>query len=332
MKSLIQKLVESTGPSGFEAPVREIIIGELDSFVDEIKVDRLGNIIARQGKESEKGMNVMLSAHMDEIGIIVTHVDDNGFARFSAIGGVQPRNCAGGRVRFLNKASGVIGWEPTSSKFRVAEIKDMFIDLGVDNRKECPVQIGDVGVFARTFSEMGDRLVSKAMDDRIGVAILIESVKLLKKTPHQIFAVFSTQEEVGLRGATTAAYGVNPDIGIAIDVTVAGDTPKAEASKVVLGKGPAIKVKDGGMISDHRVVKWMENTARKSKIPVQREILLGGTTDAKAIQLTRSGVPVGCISIPCRYVHSPSEMIDINDTQNAVSLLVHLLSQPINLK
>lgn len=332
MKSLIQKLVEITGPSGYEANVRDFVIGEVKSHVDEYHVDALGNLVTRKGKKANNGLTVMLSAHLDEIGIIVTHVDENGFARFTNLGGVFLRNTAGGRVRFLNGAAGVIGMEPGATRTTVTPIEKMFVDLGVKSKKECPVDIGDVAAFERTFEEYGDRLVSKAMDDRIGVAVLIETLKSLQSGPNEVVGVFSVQEEVGLRGASTAAYGADPDLGIAIDVTLSGDTPKDDSIEVGLGKGPAIKIKDTGMISDPKVVSWMETGAKKANIPYQREILTGGTTDARAIQLSRAGVPSGCLSIPCRYVHSPSEMVDMNDVKNSVKLLVHLLSKQIELK
>jgi endoglucanase len=170
------------------------------------------------------------------------------------------------------------------------------------------------------------------MDDRIAVAVLIEALRAVKKTIHEIYFVFSTQEEVGLRGATTAAYGIDPEIGISVDVTLAGDTPRGITMDVALGKGPAIKVRDGGMLADPRLIRLMVDTAEKAKLPYQLEVLEAGTTDARAIQLTRAGVPSGCVSIPCRYVHSPSEMVDYADVQNAVKLVVELVSHPVDLK
>ncbi|MGD8457807.1 MAG: M42 family metallopeptidase [Anaerolineales bacterium] len=331
MKSLIQKLVETTGPSGYETEVRKLVIDEIKDHVDKFEVDDLGNLITYKGEKVEGGMTIMLAAHLDEIGIIVTHVDENGFARFTTIGGVRPRNTAGGRVRFLNGAPGVIGMEGEPGILNVTKVTKMYIDLGVSTKKDCPVSIGDVAAFERTFEDYGDRIVSKALDDRVGVAVLIEVLKQLKGGPNQVVGVFTVQEEVGVRGATAAAYGVNPDLGIAIDVTLSGDTPKDDRIQVGLGKGPAIKVKDRGMISDPRLVTWMEKEAQKRKIPYQLEILLMGSTDARAIQTSRAGVPSGCVSIPCRYVHSPSEMVDINDMENAIKLLVSLLEHPVNL-
>ena len=329
MKSLIQKLVETTSPSGYEASIRALVRAEVGASADEIRVDALGNLIVRKGEASPGGIKIMLSAHMDEIGLIATHIDENGFVRFTTIGGVRPHTCLGGRVRFLNGAMGVIGMERPVDPAKLPSFEQMFIDLGISNRKENPVRVGDVAAFDRPFADLGDRLVSKAMDDRISVAVLIETLRQLKSTPHQVFFVFSTQEEVGLRGATTAAYGLDPDLGISVDVTATGDTPKGNIMEVGLGKGPAIKVRDGGMLSDPRLVAWMVRTAEKARLPYQMEVLEGGTTDARAMQISRSGMPAGCVSIPCRYIHSPSEMVDYRDVQNAVRLLVELMSQPV---
>jgi endoglucanase len=331
MKALIQKLVEVPSPSGFEAPVRELIRSQVEPHADEVQVDALGNLIARKGVQSNEGVRIMLAAHMDEIGVMITHVDENGFARFTTIGGVRAYNLPGSRVRFLNGASGVIGVEKLEDANKVPSFQQMFIDLGASSRAACPVKVGDVAAFERPFQVLGDRLVAKAMDDRIGVAVLVETLRLLKTTPHALYFVFSVQEEVGLRGATTAAFGIEPHIGLAVDVTGVGDTPKGLKMEVSLGKGPAIKVRDGGMLSDPRLVRWMANTAERAGIPYQMEVLESGTTDARAIQLSRAGVPSGCVSIPTRYIHSPSEMVDYNDVLNSTRLLAALLSSPVHL-
>ncbi|MEP6895247.1 MAG: M20/M25/M40 family metallo-hydrolase, partial [Chloroflexota bacterium] len=204
------------------------------------------------------------------------------------------------------------------------------------SKKDCPVKVGDVAAFDRPFIEMGNRLVAKSMDDRAGVLVAIETLRALtlrhaQGSPYDVYFVFTTQEEVGVRGAGTSAFGVDPDVGIAIDVTPTADTPNAMKMEMVLGKGPCVKFQDAGTISDPRVVKWMIQTAEKSKIPYQREVLLFGGTDARAMQMTRAGVPVGCLSIPVRYVHSPSEMVDYTDVQNSVKLLTALLRTPIDL-
>jgi endoglucanase len=331
MKSLIQKLVETVGPSGYETTIRNVVRGEVESLADEIRVDALGNLIARKGAKSADGMRIMLAAHIDEIGIIATHIDDNGFVRFTTVGGVRPHTCLGGRVRFINGAQGVIGGERMESADKMYSFDHMFIDVGASSRAECPVKVGDVAAFDRPFVDLGKRMVSKAMDDRVAAAVLIETLRQIKKTPHELDFVFTTQEEVGTRGATTAAYGLDPDLGISCDVTGTGDTPKGITMEVSLGKGPTIKVRDGGMLSDPRLVRCMVEAAEKAGLPYQLEVLEGGTTDARAIQLTRAGVPSGCVSIPCRYIHSPSEMTDIDDVENAVRLLVAFLSQPVHL-
>jgi tetrahedral aminopeptidase len=186
--------------------------------------------------------------------------------------------------------------------------------------------------FDRPFLDLGKRMVAKSMDDRIAAAIAIEVLKQLKSTPHEVHFVFSTQEEVGLRGATTAAYGVDPDVGFAVDVTRSGDTPRRSTKmETALGNGPAIKVRDSSFIADPRLVDWMIKSAEDAGIPYQLEVLEAGGTDGRAIQLTRSGVPAGCVSVACRYIHTPSEMVDSADVENAVKLLVKLLSEPIRL-
>jgi len=331
MKELIQQLVETTGPSGYESQVRELVKKQISKYTKDIKVDPLGNLIARMGEKKPGGFRILIAAHMDEIGVIATHVDDNGFVRFTTIGGVRAANCVGGRVQFLNGARGVIYLEKLENPNHVPTFDQLYIDCGYTNAKESVVHVGDLAVFERPFTDLGKRLVAKALDDRIGVAVEMEVMRQLKDTPHEIFFVFSTQEEVGTRGATTSAYGIDPEIGLSVDVTLTGDTPKSIKMAVGLGKGPAIKVRDGGMLADPRLVRQLVETADKSKIPYQLEVLEGGTTDARAIQMTRSGVPSGCVSIPCRYVHSPSEMVDMDDVENAVRLLVAFLSNPIKL-
>ena len=273
----------------------------------------------------------MVAAHMDEIGLIVSHVDDNGFVRFASLGGVYPRNLPGSRVRFAGGSAGIIGLEPTERSSDLPSMDKMFVDVGASSRGTCPVGTGDVAAFERPFVDFGQRVAAKSMDDRIGCAVAIQVLRDLGSSPHDVYVVFTTQEEVGTRGAQTSAYGIDPDLGFSIDVTGWGDTPGMRDFEVALGQGPAIKIRDGGMLSDPRVVRWMVQTAERNRIPYQREVLLGGTTDARAMQLVRAGVPVGCVSIPCRYVHTPSEMVDMRDVQNAVKLVVALLRSAVRL-
>lgn len=330
MNSLIKKFVETPGPSGFEGQIRAVVHEEIKDLADEIRVDALGNLIARKGTKTETGLRIMLSSHIDEIGLMVTHVDANGFVRFTSIGGINPLTCLGGRVLFMNGTHGVIGVEKLE-KGKLPTLDKLFIDVGATGREDCPVGVGDVCGFERPFMTMGDRLVAKSMDDRIAAVVAVEAMRALKETPHELYFVFSVQEEVGIRGAMTAAYGVDPDLGLAIDVTFSADTPKTIKMETALGKGPAIKVRDSSFIADPRVVTWMVETAKQEGIPYQLEVLEAGGTDGRAIQLTRAGVPAGCLSIPCRYIHSPSEMVDKNDVENAIKLLVALLSKPVKL-
>ena len=333
MKPLIKKLTETISPSGHEEAIRKVIQAEITDLADEVRVDALGNLIARKGTLGKDGKRIMVAAHMDEIGVIVTHVDENGFIRFAPVGGVFPHTLIGSRVLFTNGTHGVIGARYLVRPPKLIALDKMFIDVGATSPKDCPVKIGDVATFDRPFLDMGSCVVSKSMDDRIGVAILIETMRQLKATPNEIYFVFTTQEEVGVRGAATSAYGVDPDIGIAVDVTGAGDTPEMPLQReVAFDAGPAIKFKDAGNISDPRLTELLVKTAEKARIPYQREVTTMGGTDARAIQLTRSGVPTVTVSVPCRYVHSPSEMVSMNDVENTVKLLVTLLSKAVKLE
>ncbi len=327
---VLEMLVETPGPSGSEHLIRQKIEDEIRDHVDEMYTDALGNLIARKGSKGKGGKRVMVSAHTDEIGLMVTHVDDNGFARFISIGGVSPLTCLGGRVLFMNGTRGVIGIERLAAGEQPT-LAHLFIDTGATSKENSTVTVGDVAGFERPFLNLGKRLVAKSMDDRAAVAVAIQALKAIKKTVNEIYFVFSTQEEVGLRGAITAAYGVDPEVGIAIDVTRTGDTPKGVKMAVALGDGPAIKVRDASFIADPRVIDWMVNEAKAQGLPYQMEVLEAGGTDGAAIQRTRAGVPAGCLSIPCRYIHTPSEMVDRDDLERSVALLIGLLEKAIEL-
>jgi len=332
MKELIKKLTEAYGPSGREEQIREVIKGEIEGVADEMKVDAMGSLIALK-RGSGEGLKVMLAAHMDEIGIIATHVDEKGFIRFASVGSVNPLTLLGGRVVFADGTVGTIGLEkrePEEEK-KIPSLDKLYLDVGAKDKETAPVRVGDIACFQRPFVALGDRLLAKAFDDRIGCAVLIQVMRDLKTSPHDVYFVFSVQEELGLRGAITSAYGIQPDLGVSVDVTGTGDTPEARPMAVSLGEGPAIKVKDGGMLAHPAVKNLLVETAEQVGIPYQLEVLERGTTDATAIQISREGVPAGCVSIPCRYIHTPSEMVDHNDVLNATRLLVALLSRPIEL-
>jgi putative aminopeptidase FrvX len=332
MKQLLKTLTETFAPSGYEGAVREIILKEVKPLADEVRMDVLGNLIVHKKptKTSKSPKKIMLAAHMDEIGIIVSHVDKKGFVRFTNVGGTLSRYMLGARVRFLNGVMGLVGYDRLEQIDNILPINKMYIDVGATSRENCPVKVGDIAAFERSFIEMGDRLVAKSLDDRAGITVLIETLHALKSTPNDLYFVFTTQEEVGSRGAGSATFGIDPEIGIAVDVTPTGDTPASIKMVMELGKGPCIKFRDVGMIADPRVVDWMIQTAEKAKIPYQREVLLIGSSDAKEIQISRAGVIAGALSIPVRYVHSASEMVDINDMKNSVKLLTAMLSKSVS--
>jgi len=320
MKDIIKKLTEVYGPSGDEEKVRNIIKKEVKPYADEVKVDTLGNLIVRK---KGNGKKILFAAHMDEIGFIVSYIDKKGFLRFSPVGGIFPVNILHQRVQFKSGLVGVIGEEKRKSMKDPLELDKMYIDIGAESKEkaEKKIRIGDMAVFKREFEDIGNRVVAKSLDDRIACAVLIETLKTLKKKNNDLFFVFTVQEEVGLRGARTSAFGISPDYAIAVDVTDTGDTPEAERISLTLGKGAAIKVKDWGMITSREVRDRLINLAEKKKIPYQLEIIEGGTTDAMVIEVTKSGVPTGAVSIPTRYIHSPSEMADMRDVEASVKLL-----------
>jgi putative aminopeptidase FrvX len=325
MRELIRKLVGTHGPSGVEDQIRAVIRAEVEPLADELRVDPLGSLVVRK-RGGGGGQRILLDAHMDEIGVMVTYVDEKGFVRFTRIGGVNPLNCVGGRVAFADGTVGVIAVEEKrEDTSKVPRFEQLYIDVGATSGDDCPVGVGDAAVFVRPFLAQGTRLISKAMDDRIGCAVLVETLRRLEHTPHDVYFVFSVQEETTLSGARTSAYGIEPDLAIAVDVTGTGDTPECRPMAVKLGQGPAVKVQDRGMIAHPVVRDLLVRRAKEANIPYQLEVLEYGTTDAAAMQLVRAGVPSGCLSIPCRYIHTPSEMVDEGDVEHSVQLLLEVL-------
>ncbi len=330
MDELIKNLVETYGPSGFEWKIRALIRDEIEPYVEDIKVDAMGNLIAHRPGDGD-GLKVMVAAHMDEIGLMVSHITEKGFLRFTNIGGVRPQSLMGSRVQFSNGTTGVIYSEKLESWAKLHPLNKHYIDVGATSREDCPVEVGAAAAFLRPFVSQGNRWIAKSMDDRIGCAVVIEALKEIEHSINEIYFVFSVQEEVGTRGALTAANALQPDVGLAVDVTLSGDMPETNTIAVVLGSGPAIKVKDSGMIAHTGLVNQMKLRAEEAKIPYQLEVLEGGSTDARSMQIAGAGSAAGCLSIPTRYVHSQSEVVDVSDVKNSVRLLSDLLSKPINL-
>ncbi|MBQ4511816.1 MAG: M42 family metallopeptidase [Anaerolineaceae bacterium] len=331
MKELLDKLTNAFGPSGYESQVRDLILETIKDDVDEYRIDALGNLIARKGTRKENGKRIMVSAHMDEIGLMVTHVDEQGFAYVTNLGGVRPLNCVSNRIVFANGTEGMLCARDLEDG-KIPAMNQFFVDTGASSREDCKVEIGDPAVFVGRFVDMGDRWMSKTMDDRIGCLIAIEALKALKDSPNEVWFVFSVQEEVGLRGAKTAAYGVDPEIGIALDVTMCFDTPGLVEHNLKFGAGPCIKAKDGSLIGTPWLNNALYDAAERAGIPYQVEVLRSAGTDAGAITLTRAGVPSSAISIACRYVHTPSEMVDVNDVKQAIKLLTVFLEGEIEKK
>ncbi len=337
MNDLIKTLVEAYGPSGFEDGMRDLIRPLVEPYADDVSVDAMGNLIVHLGPASPPAgsdpLKVMIAAHMDEIGVMVSHIMDNGFLRFTNIGGVFPHTLLGGRVIFANGTIGVIGSDRIEDRSKVHPLDKHFIDVGATGRDDVPVAVGDAAGFFRPFEAQGSRLTAKSMDDRIGCVVAIEALKRLDRSQmnHDLTIVFSVQEEVGTRGAQAAANRLLPDVGIALDVTLTGDIPEARSMNVGLGKGAAIKVKDSGMIAHAGLVRLMRQRAEEAGITYQLEVLDGGSTDARSMQIAGPGCAAGCISIPCRYVHTQSETVDAADVESSIELLVAILSNPIEL-
>jgi tetrahedral aminopeptidase len=322
MKDLLKRLCETWGPSGYEHKVRKVIESEIAAYADDVRIDGIGNLIARVGTG---GTRVMVIAHMDEIGVMATYAETaTGVLRFAEIGGLTKHALLGKRVQFEDGTIGVIGVHDMYKKTD-PKLDDLYIDTG-----GVEVRIGQPAAFAREFSAQGEVYIGKAMDNRAGCVVAIEAIQRLNKhTANEVHFVFSVQEEVGLRGAGPAAFGVDPDIAVAVDVTDTGDLPKGEKMAVRLGGGAAIKVHDPGLVVPRAIIDWMVSRAEADGIPYQMELMREGSQDAARVQNTRVGVPSGCISIPTRYIHSPSEMVHQADLQACADLLIGLLKNPI---
>lgn len=333
---LLKKLSQTPGISGREERIRAVVKEELEGLADEVRVDALGNIIAlKKGKTGSK--KIMISGHMDEIGFLVSQIDDKGFLRLNPVGGFDPRTLVAQRVVVHGREDllGILmpGVKPvhimTAEEAKAPlKVTDFYVDLGRTKEEvEALVRIGDPVTMQREFVEFGANVSGKAMDDRAGVWVMLEALRQVQDHDADIYAVASVQEEVGLRGATIGAYGIHPDIGVALDVTLAvdgpGSTPQFQIS--ALGQGAAIKVMDSASISNYKLVDFMRDLAEKNSIKYQMEILPRGGTDAGAIERSRSGCPVITLSVPTRYVHSNVETMNKEDLQNTAKLLAKFL-------
>jgi len=329
----LEKLSNVCGVTGNEASVRELLIQLMKPYVDEVIVDRLENVIAvKQGKQDKP--KIMLAAHMDEVGLMVKTITKEGFLQFSKIGGIDDRILPAQRVVVYTKNgvyNGVIGSKPPhiqkdEERRKVLAVDDLFIDIGAENREAAErmgVTVGNSVVFDTKYVALnGNMVMGKAFDNRAGCLAMVETLRLLGETDCTVCAVGTVQEEVGLRGAGTAAFGVDPTVALALDVTVAGDVPGVREydTNVKTGKGPALTISDSGLITHPKVLRWLLDTAEEEKIAIQLESGLMGSTDAARISLTRQGIPSGTISIPTRYIHSPTAMLNMQDIEYSAKL------------
>lgn len=315
---LLKELTQINSPSGREDKIREFILNQIKDDNYDTTTDTLGNIIVHK---KGNGKKIMIAAHMDEIGIIVSFIDKNGFIRFSSLGGLEVKELPRRKVVFENGTIGVIG---TDKAFvDKTELSNLYVDIGAKDKNEAEkiVNVGDTAVFVGEYFENDNIIVSKAVDNRVGCFILLDIIKNNIITENDLYFVFTAQEEVGLRGAKTSAYSILPDLAFSVDVTDTGDFPDSPEMDVKLGGGAAIKAMDRSIVCDKEVFKTLVDIAEKEKIMYQTEIMSDGGTDAGAISLTASGVKTGGISIPVRYIHSPSEMADKNDIDCCIKLL-----------
>ena len=309
------------GPSGQETRVADVLTAVLREHVDSIRTDVMGNLIVEK-KGRENGKTIMFSAHMDHIGLVVTDIEDEGYLRVTPVGGVSLDSMRCRHVVFGSGVHGVAVCQPT--KGETAGMQHLFVDIGAKDKAEAltMVNLGDACVFAPEIIPLGEhRIAAPAMDDRCACALLAELIMQIGTPRNNIAAVFSVQEEVGTRGAAAAAFRIAPDLGVGIDVTAWGDTPEVKLPAVKLGEGAAVKFMDRSMIATPCVRDALIAAAEKAGVPYQREILPFGGTDGAAIQHSRGGVPAGTLSIPCRYVHSACEVIDMRDMDGALEIL-----------
>jgi putative aminopeptidase FrvX len=337
-EALLKRLIETPGVSGREERQREIAREELGSLTDEVRTDALGSVIGTK-KGSGDG-RVMVAAHTDEIGYLVKHIDDKGFVRLQTLGGHDPANMVSQRV-LVTTADGETlrgALQPERKPPHVArgeeqklpKADEFYVDLGMDAEtvKE-KVRIGDFVVMDRTLEKVGETYVGKAMDDRVGVFVMYEALRAMGDHKATIFAAATSQEEVGLRGAEASGSALEPTVVVALDVTLAMDVPGASKENTIteLGKGVAIKIMDGYSISHPKLVEHLRAIAERENIPYQMEILPAGGTDAGGVQRLHGGIPAVTLSIPCRYVHTPNEMVSATDVEAAITLLARYLEE-----
>jgi putative aminopeptidase FrvX len=335
---LLEKLSNAFGPSGNEEDVAEILQKELKGYADETRIDKLGNaLFYHHGKKGYP--KIMLSAHMDEVGFIVTFIEENGFLRFDILGGITNNIMPGQRILFRGEKGyikGIVGTKPPhimtpEEQNKIIPKEDLFIDIGAESLTQAQgkgAEVGIMGVFDVEFTDLGDGYFrGKALDDRAGCTVLAEVFKNLKGSPYNVVVVGSVQEELGIRGARTAAWQVDPDYGLALEGTFVADVPGTRPDRVSskIKGGPVLTIMDRTTFTHPRVLKVLIKAAKQKSIPFQFKKVPVGGTDAGAIHLTRAGVPSGTVAVPCRYIHGPASIIHADDLRNTIKLVTEFV-------
>lgn len=331
-EKLLEKLTSEMTVSGLEYGRDSFMYNEISNYTDTVEIDPMGNIIACKKSKNPDAKKFMLAAHMDEIGFLVHYIDDDGRVRVSAVGGIYAISNAYTNVIFDNGTEGVMVVEENTKNADLV-VKKMYVDVGAKNRKEAEklVEIGSRCTVKPNFTKLyGGRVASHALDNKAGCALLLETAMRLENSPYDVYFVFTSQEEVGIRGSQTAAFSVRPDYGIAVDVTDTGDVPGCDPMEIKLGKGAAIKIKDSSAICSPAMVRYLKTIAKENKILHQLEILPAGGTDTKSLLMSAGGAVAGAISVPTRYIHTSVETIDMKDYNACLKLLVCALEGKIN--
>lgn len=327
MNELINKLAAASGPSGSETHVREILSELIQPYVDELHVDVLGNLTGFKKGTVAEGKTVLLEAHMDEPGVMAIHVEENGFVRIVSIGDIHPVGLIGERIRFINRVWGVVGVEAGKS-IKDVTFADLFVDIGAESKKEAErrIPIGTAGVIDKGTFELGDhRMAGKSLSSRVGCAVIVDVLTRIEELKHNLQVVFSVQKEPGSRGIKPAAFQTEADLALVVGTAKAGDMPKAERSNLLLGQGPGIKIMDKGIIVPPFIKDLLIETAEEQKLPYQLEVSPDLASDAGAILLSRDGIPTGAVSVPVRYLSTPSQVVDLRDMKHTSDLVMETL-------
>ncbi len=322
--SVIQMLNACHGPAGDERQIAATIQGLAEPYADDCRIDTLGNLIVHK---KGPGPKALFAAHMDSIGLIVTHIDKDGYLSFGKLGGIHPESILHTPFRFKNGVCGLVALRQGVA-LKDMTVNDLYLDIGAKDEAHARrlVQVGDTAVSRMPSFSTETRLISPYLDNRISCAAMLEALSLIREHTSDLYFVFTTQEELGLRGSKTAAYAIDPDYGIAVDVTVGQELGDSKKGSSVLGGGAAIKVMDSSVICHPEMVETLAALAQEREIPFQRDVITAGGTDGGSIHVTRAGVRTGGISIPCRYIHSPVEMVETADVR-AVSRLIAAFAQ-----